>query len=409
MIYRGIDWAEKTHDVALVDDFGRLLAKRHITDDAAGYQILLDLLAEYGDSEENPIPVAIETSRGLLVAVLRQGKRKVFAINPMAAARYRDRHSVSRKKSDPGDALVLANILRTDMHAHRTLPDDTDLARAIAVLARAQQDATWNRQQIANQLRSLLREHYPSALAAFEPWKNGLCRAQAHEVLKLAPTPTRAARLTRAQLQSALKRAGRQRGIDAEAERLREVFRADWAHQPALIEDALGKQMLALLVQLQAACTAADDLAKAVEEAFPQHPDADVLLSFPGLGLQLGARVLAEIGDDRDRFADARGLKAYAGSSPITRASGKKSSITRRWVKNDRLNHAGHLWAFSALRASPGAMAHYRRRRDHHGDWHAAAQRHLFNRMIGQLYRCVQKGELFDEETAFPTELAAAA
>ncbi|WP_432180691.1 IS110 family transposase [Streptomyces sp. NBC_00063] len=409
MIYCGIDWAERTHDVALVDDSGQLLAKRHITDDAVGYKVLLDLLAEYGDTEEHPIPVAIETSRGLLVAVLRQGKRKVFAINPMAAARYRDRHSVSRKKSDPGDALVLANILRTDMHAHRVLPDDSDLARAIAVLARAQQDSTWNRQQISNQFRSLLREYYPAALAAFESWKNGLCRSEAHQILKLAPTPTRAARLTRAQLQAALKRAGRQRGIEAEAERLREVFREDYTHQPALVEVALGKQMLALLIQLQAACTATAGLAQAVEEAFPKHPDAEIILSFPGLGVQLGARVLAEIGDDRGRFADARGLKAYAGSSPITRASGKKSSITGRWVKNDRLNHAGYLWAFSALRASPGAMDHYRRRRDEHGDWHAAAQRNLFNRMLGQMFHCLQRSELFDENTAFPTALATAA
>jgi hypothetical protein len=233
LIYCGIDWAERTHDVVLVDDSGQLLAKRHITDDAAGYKVLLDLLAEYGDTQEHPIPVAIETSRGLLVAVLRQGKRKVFAINPMAAARYRDRHSVSRKKSDPGDALVLANILRTDMHAHRVLPDDSDLARA-------QQDATWNRQQISNQLRSLLREYYPAALSAFEPWKNGLCRPEAHEVLKLAPTPTRAARLTRAQLQAALKRAGRQRGIEAETERLRGIFRDDYAHQPAGSDAGLG-------------------------------------------------------------------------------------------------------------------------------------------------------------------------
>ncbi|MDQ0765461.1 transposase [Streptomyces canus] len=141
MIYCGIDWAERTHDVALVNDTGTLVAKRHITDDAAGYKLLLELLDEHGDTKENPIPVAIETSRGLLVAVLRTGKRKVYAINPMAAARYRDRHSVSRKKSDPGDALVLANILRTDMHAHRPLPGDSDLGRAIAVLAHAQQDA----------------------------------------------------------------------------------------------------------------------------------------------------------------------------------------------------------------------------------------------------------------------------
>ncbi|MFD9441027.1 IS110 family transposase [Streptomyces sp. NPDC060006] len=409
MIYCGIDWAERTHDIALVDETGQLVAKRHITDDAAGYQILVDLLIEHGDTKENPVPVAIETSRGLLVAVLRTGTRKVFAINPMAAARYRDRHSASRKKSDPGDALVLANILRTDMHAHRPLPNDTGLGRAIAVLARAQQDATWNRQMIANQLRSLLREYYPAALAAVESWKNGLCRPEAHALLRLAPTPTQAAKLTRTQLQAALKRAGRKRGIQPEAERLREVFRSKWAHQPLLVEDALGKQMLALLIQLEAAAQAADNLAEAVEEAFPQHPDAEVILSFPGLGVQLGARVLAEIGDDRTRFADARGLKAYAGASPVTRASGKKSSITRRWVKNDRLNHVGYLWAFSAITASPGAKAHYRRRRDEHGDWHAAAQRNLFNRMIGQLYYCLQHRKLFEEQTAFPTQLAVAA
>lgn len=408
MIYCGIDWAERTHDIALVDDTGALVAKRHITDDAAGYRLLLELLTEYGDTEENPMPVAIETSRGLLVAVLRTGKRKVFAINPMAAARYRDRHSVSRKKSDPGDALVLANILRTDMHAHRPLPEDSDLGRAIAVLARAQQDALWSRQQIANQLRSLLREYYPAALEAFATWANGLCRPEARELLKAAPTPSRAARLTRPQLQAALKRAGRKRGIEAEADRLRDVLRADWAHQPRLVEDALGKQMLALLLQLEASCTAADSLAEAVEEAFPQHPDAEVMLSFPGLGIQLAARILAEIGDDHTRFADARGLKAYAGSSPITRASGKKSNITRRWVKNDRLNHAGYLWAFASLRASAGANDHYRRRREH-GDWHAAAQRNLFNRMIGQLYHCLQHHKLFDEQTAFPIQLTTAA
>lgn len=119
------------------------------------------------------------------------------------------------------------------------------------------------------------------------------------------------------------------------------VFRADYAHQPQLVEDALGKQMLALLVQLEAACTAADQLAEAAEEAFPQHPDAEVILISSGLGIRLGARVLAEIGDDENRFADARDLKAYAGASPVTRASGKKCSITRRWVKNGRLNAAG--------------------------------------------------------------------
>ncbi|MFC8722255.1 transposase, partial [Kitasatospora sp. NPDC057198] len=109
----------------------------------------------------------------------------------------------------------------------------------------------------------------------------------------------------------------------------------------------------------------------------------------------------AEIGDDPARFADARGLKAYAGSAPITRASVKKSYVGRRLVKNNRLLHAGFLWAFSALRTSPGAGARYRRRREK-GDWHAGAQRNLLNRLLGQLYHCLHSGLTFDENTAFP-------
>ncbi|MFF2148830.1 IS110 family transposase [Kitasatospora sp. NPDC058190] len=404
-VFCGIDWAERHHDVALVDETGQLLAKRRISDDAAGYRLLLDLLAEHGDTPEQPIPVAIETSRGLLVAALRTGERPLYAVNPLAAARYRDRHAVSRKKSDPGDALVLANILRTDMHAHRPLPADTDQARAIAVLARAQQDAVWNRQQLVNQVRSLLREYYPAALDAFLGKQHGLARAEARAVLAAAPTPARAARLGLPELRAALKQAGRQRGIDAEAQRLYEIFHGDHARQPAAVEDAMGFQLAALIGQLDAACLAAEELAEAVETRFREHPDAEVILSFPGLGVQLGARVLAEIGDDRSRFADARALKAYAGSAPVTRASSKKRHVGRRFIKNNRLITAGFLWAFSALRASPGADAHYRRRREH-GDWHAQAQRHLLNRLIGQLYHCLQTRQLFDEDHAFTSSSA---
>ncbi|MEU9191487.1 IS110 family transposase [Streptomyces sp. NPDC048484] len=399
-VYCGIDWAENHHDVALVDDDGQLLAKRRIGDDAAGYRLLMDLLAEYGDTAEDPVPVAIETSHGLLVAALRTGTRPVYAINPLAAARYRDRHGVSRKKSDPGDALVLAHILRTDMAMHRPLPADSDQAKAVTVLARAQQDAAWSRQQISNQVRSLLREYYPAALAAFQHKQGGLTRPDARTVLAMAPTPTRAARLSLAQLRSALKRSGRQRGLDAEATRLRDILRTPWAHQPPAVEDAFGLQLSALLRQLEAACQAGDDLAEAVEAAFREHPDAEIYLSFPGLGVQLAARILAEIGDDSGRFTDARGLKAYAGSAPITRASGKKSFVGRRFVKNNRLVSAGFLWTFSSLRASPGADAHYRRRREA-GDWHAGAQRNLLNRFLGQLYHCLQNRLHFDEHRAF--------
>ena len=371
-VYCGIDWAEDHHDIALAGRDGQLLARRRISDDAAGLAALLALLAEYGDTPDAPVPVAIETPRGLLVACLRATGRKVYPVNPMAVARYRDRHSVAGKKSDHGDSFVLANVLRTDLHAHRPLPADTELAQAIAVLARAQQNAVWDRTQACNRLRSHLREYYPAFLAAFAPLKGGITRPGARAVLAAAPTPAGAAKLTLTQLRAALKKAGRSRGTDTEAARLREAFRTEQMRQLPLVEQAMGRQALALLRQLDAACAAADDLEHAATESFNQHPDAGIITSFPGLGALAGARVLAETGDDRSRFSDAKGLKAYAGAAPITRASGKTRSVTRRRVKNNRLNAAGYIlgvlrpdrltWRPGPLRPPPRRRRPARRR-----------------------------------------------
>jgi transposase len=400
-VFCGIDWAEDHHDIALVDRDGGLVARLRVSDDAAGLARLLDLLAEKGDSAEDPVPVAIETPRGLLVASLRASGRQVYPVNPMATARYRDRHSMAGRKSDHGDAVVLANILRTDLHAHRPLPADSELAQAVAVLARAQQDAVWDRVAAHNKLRSHLREYFPGFLAAFAAAKGGIMRPEARAVLAAAPTPEAAAKLTLAQLRALLRKAGRSRGIDAEAQRLRGAFRQEQMRQLPLVEQAMGRQSLALLRQLDAACASADDLEQAATESFNQHPDAGIITSFPGIGALTGARVLAEIGDDRSRFQDARGLKAYAGAAPVTRASGKSRSVTHRRVKNNRLAAAGYIWAFSAITASPGARDHYDRRRGA-GDRHAAAQRNLFSRLLGCLHHCLSTGQHYDEATAFP-------
>jgi transposase len=407
-VFCGIDWAEDHHDIAVVDREGQLLARRRIDDDASGLAALLALLAEHGDSAEDPIPVAIETPRGLLTACVRATGRKVYPINPMAVARYRDRHSVAGRKSDHGDAVVLANVLRTDSHAHRPLPADSELTQAIAVLARAQQDAVWARTAAHNKLRSHLREYYPGFLAAFADARGGITRPEARAILAAAPDPAAAARLTTSQLRSLLNRAGRTRGIAAEAARLRDALRAPQMHQLPLVEQAMGRQTLALLGQLHAACAAADDLEQAATETFDQHPDAGIITSFPGLGRLTGARVLAEIGDDRSRFHDSKGLKAYAGAAPITRASGKTTSVMHRRVKNNRLTAAGYTWTFAALTASPGARAHYDRRRQT-GDRHTAAQRNLFARLLGCLHHCLATGQHYDEHTAFPAKRALAA
>jgi transposase len=270
----------------------------------------------------------------------------------------------------------------------------------------------WDRAQAHNKLRSHLREYYPAFLRAFAGVRDGIMRPDARVILAAAPTPTLAAKLTSSQLAALLRRAGRQRGIQAEAARLQQVLRGEQTRQPPLVEDAMGTQTLALLRALDATATNADALADATEQAFNQHPDAEIITSFAGLGRLTGARVLAEIGDDRSRFADPRTLKAYAGAAPITRASGKSHVVLHRRIKNQRLATAGYLWAFAALTASPGARAHYDRRRAA-GDRHAAALRNLNNRLLGCLHHCLQTGQRYDEPTAFPTaepeELAAAA
>jgi Transposase len=160
-------------------------------------------------------------------------------------------------------ATALANILRTDRAAHWMLPADSELARAVAVLARAQQEAVWDRTQAHNKLRSLLREYYPALLTAFADKRDGIMRPEARTILAAVPTPTAAAKLTRAQLRALLTRAGRKRGIEAEADRLHRLFRAGYLHQPLLVEDAFGRQALALLRQLDAACINAEDLGAA--------------------------------------------------------------------------------------------------------------------------------------------------
>ena len=170
------------------------------------------------------------------------------------------------------------------------------------MLARAQQDAVWDRTSAHNKLRSHLREYYPGFLAAFAAARGGITRPEARAILAAAPTPAAAARLTLAQLRALLSKAGRSRGIDAEAARLRDAFRAAQMRQLPLVEQAMGRQALALLRQLDAACASADDLEQAAIESFNQHPDAGIITSFPGLGALTGARVLAEIGDDRSRF-----------------------------------------------------------------------------------------------------------
>jgi transposase len=395
MIFVGDDWAEAHHDIHVMDEAGTKLAAKQLPEGLEGirrfHELLADLVVDPGE-----VVVGIETDRGLWVHALVAAGYQVYALNPLAVARYRDRHHVGGGKSDAGDAKVLADLVRTDRHNHRPIAGDSPEAEAIKVLARGHQNLIWARTRNTNQLRSALCEYYPAALEAFPD----LAHRDALAVLGRAPTPERGASLSLSQLRSALRSGGRQRSIDRRATEIQAALRAGHIAGATAVAQAFAattKAAVAIIAELNRQI---DELETALDAGFEQHPDADIYLSQPGLGDVLGARVLGEFGDDPDRYASAKSRKNYAGSSPITVASGTKRAVLARHVRNRRLYDAVDQWAFSSLSVSPGCRAFYDRRKAA-GDLHHQALRALGNRLVGILHGCLASHTLYDEHIAW--------
>jgi transposase len=400
-LFLGDDWAEDHHDVELVDEAGHRLARRRLVEGVAGLAELHALVAEHLDDGPGHGPeelvVGIETDHGPWVQALVAAGYLVFAINPLQVSRYRQRHSLSGAKSDPADAHTLAELVRLDRDHHNALVVDSQLAEQVKVLTRAHQSLVWSRQRQVNVLRSTLREFYPGALAAFDD----LAGRDALAILPLAPTPEAAGRLTRGRVQTALRRAGRQRNIESRAAEILTALQADQLQARPGVADAYGATVQALLGVIGALVEQTRVLQEQVEADFGRHPDADIYLSQPGLGPVLAARVLAEFGDAPNRYDGAKARKNYAGTSPITRASGKSRSVLARHVRNRRLADALYLQAFAALKASPGARSYYDARRAR-GATHHQALRAVGNRLVGVLHGCLRHHRRYDETFAWP-------
>jgi transposase len=403
VLFVGVDWAERHHDLCLLDQQGAVLAKRRITDGLAGVTKLRALLARYAE-DPRQVVVGIETDQGLLVGALLAAGYQVYGINPLAVSRYRDRHSVSGAKSDRGDAKLLADLVRTDRHNHRQVAGDSQLAEAVKVLARAHQRLIWARQDQVNALRSALREFYPAALEAFG---TDLASRDALAVLAMAPTPAAGRQLTHARIASALRRAGRRVRVQARAAAIQAALRGPQLDAPVLVAGAYAQVVTASTAILHALNQQLAALEEQLQAALARHPQAGVLLSQPGLGVVLAARVLGEFGDDPDRYATAKGRKAYAGTAPITRASGTRTIVAARVARNDRLANACTQWAFAALSASPGARRCYDRHRAA-GNSHAQALRALGNRLVGILHGCLTRRVVYQEQVAWPATATAA-
>jgi transposase len=395
MIFVGVDWAEAHHDVYVEDEDGKRLGGGRLPEGVEGIARFHDLV---GDHVEEPgeVVIGIETDRGLFVTALVAAGYVVFAVNPMSTSRYRDRHSTSGAKSDPGDAMVLADLVRTDRHNHRPVAADSETVQVVKVLARAHQTMVWSRKRQTNLLRSTLREFYPAALVAFDDLASG----DALEVLRMAPTPELGQTLSLSKIAAALRRGGRQRRIEDRAAEIQGALRAEQLAAPATVSSAMGASVSASVAVIATMVVQIATLAEELEAGFEQHPDAKVVRSLPGLGTILGARVLGEFGDEPNRYCSAKSRKNYAGTSPITRASGTKRVVLARYARNHRLADAIYMWAFAALSTSPGARALYDSRRAA-GDTHHAALRALGNRLVGILHGCLETHTVYDESIAW--------
>nr|WP_271223718.1 IS110 family transposase [Streptosporangium carneum] len=397
-MFVGDDWAEDHHDVELMDASGRRLAKARLPEGVAGMERLHAMIGEcFGeDADEAEVIVGIETDRGPWVGALVAAGYTVLAVNPLQAARYRERLTVSGAKSDAADAHMLADMVRTDSHQLRPVAADTPQAAAIKVVTRMHKTLIWERTRHTQRLRHALREYFPAALAAFED----LDAPEALELLAKAPSPAAAATLTVSQISAALKRAGRRGDLAGKAAPIQAALRTEHLGQPAVVTAAYTASVRALLSVLSAVNQQVMAMRKEVEAHFGQHPAAEIVCSQPGLGPILGARVLAEFGDDPTRYASAKARKNYAGTSPITRASGKKKVIAARFVHNDRLIDALMTQAATAVRVSPGARAYYDKQRTRDSDYNTAL-RQVANRLVGILHGCLKTGTLYDEATAW--------
>jgi hypothetical protein len=396
MIFVGVDWAEAHHDICVLNEAGEVLAKKRIPDTLEGVRALHELVAPHAE-EPNEVIVGIEKDRGLIVSAMLGANYHVYALNPMSVARYRERHVTSGSKSDPGDAKVIADVVRTDRHNHRESKGDSENAEAIKVLARAHQSAIWSRQREKNTLRSALKDFYPGALNAFG---TDLDDGDAVEVLAIAPTPALGRALSLAKITSALRRGGRVRNLERTAKRIQGALREEQLHERPRVEAAFGKITSAHVAMIRAYSDTITELEAALAEDFEQHPDAKIIRSLPGLGMVLGARVLGEFGDDPNRYADSKSRRNYAGTSPVTKASGKSRIVLARRSRNTWLSDAADRWAFCSLTKSSGARAYYDSLRAK-GKTHRQATRQLANRWVGILHVCLEQRVNYDENIAW--------
>lgn len=388
MKYVGIDWASEAHQCALIDDAGTVLDEWEVAHHGPGLVGLVERLKKEGGPES--VLVALEAGAPLVVDQLLQAEFTVYRINPKQADRFRDRFTAAGAKDDRRDALVLASAIRTDREHLQPLERDSELCEEIRLRDRARSRKVTERTRLGNQLREALARYYPAALQLQRSMHDAFFLA----FLKMYPDPDKAARARGSRIERLL-RSHRIRALDTNG--VMTCMQATRPHVPAATLRACRDDVRDLVVQLELLNKLIDEADQALEELLKRHPDRESLMSTPGLGFHLAIRVIAELGDSRDRYPDASILRALAGTAPVTRRSGKLTSIRMRRGCNRRLQAALFNMARCSVRGSTWAASYYRFQRDR-GVRHAVAVRALSNKWAKIIWALLERRTLYREE-----------
>jgi transposase len=355
MIYVGIDWADDHHDVAITDDSAETVSKFQISHDSSGFMKLHAQLASFRLSPDQ-ILVALETSRGLLVHELLRSGYLVYAVNPKAVNRYKDRYILSKAKSDPLDALALAHLLRTDRQRFKALRPFPEDYRLLDRLCQDLRKLVDEKSRISNQITSVLKEFYPKALEMFSLDSNvGIA------FLKTFPDPQALRSCKKKTFESFFKK--HRYNKPNKTGELWKLVQAPALNPDPVILRAGRFRLLALLDQF---ISLKDHLAlyeKEVKTVLDKLPEAKSISSLPGVGERLAPELTAALGpkepDSGSRFQSAEEIMKLSGCAPVTRQSGKWRTVSFRYACVKSLRRTFRDWAFASLERSVWARAYY--------------------------------------------------
>ncbi|WP_428395207.1 IS110 family transposase [Lichenicoccus sp.] len=386
--HTGLDWGGTSHAVCVIDGAGQVIVRLEANHDAAGLAGMLARLKRVASPAD--LPIAIERPSGLIVDALVAAGHPIIPIHPHVVKACRPRYRAAGGKSDPSDAYMLADILRTDGHRFRPLMPASDDIRALRALVRGRDDLVASRVALANQLRSLLEGFWPGAAAIFAAVDSPIALA----FVGRYPTPDSASRLGEKRLASFMAQHA-YCGRRSPAELLARLRAAAVGLASNAQADAKGELARALVAVLERLVAEIARLSSRIEHAVTDLPDGRIVMSFPRAGRICAAGILAELGDVRERFPTEDQLAAEAGVCPVTHASGKSRGVVFRWACNKNLRAAVTRFADNSRHASAWAAAIYNRARQR-GCKHPHAIRILARAWVRVLWKAWQTGQTYN-------------